>query len=440
MDGKFKKKIDDNKAVVGIIGLGYVGLPLVHEFVENGFSTIGFDIDHAKITALQKSESYIRHIDAGAIAAMKQSKIFEATTDFGRLDEPDVIIICVPTPLTPQREPDLTYVISTTRSISAALRKDQLVIFESTSYPGTTDEVLLPILEESGLKCGRDFFLAYSPEREDPGNAAFKTKMIPKVIGGADCESIDRAYYIYSRIFSKIIPVSSAKTAEAVKILENIFRSVNIALVNELKVIYDKMGIDIWEVIEAAKTKPFGFMPFYPGPGPGGHCIPVDPFFLSWKAREYECSIRFIELAGEINTSMPEYIIDKLTSALNEKGKALKNSSILVLGLAYKENLDDIRESPSLKLLKLLKLKGAVIRYHDPFVPQIMKTRKYPDLEGMRSVDLTPGLIGSFDAVLIATAHSNVDYENVVREAQLVVDTRNATGNISFGREKIIKA
>jgi UDP-N-acetyl-D-glucosamine dehydrogenase len=346
----------------------------------------------------------------------------------------------VPTPLTPQREPDLSYIVNTGDSIRPYLKKGHLVILESTTWPGTTDEVLGPILEKSGLSCGTDFFLAFSPEREDPGNKEFTTRTVPKVVGGTNEDSGARAIALYREIFEKVVPVSSTRVAEAVKLSENIFRSVNIALVNELKMIYTRMGIDVWEVIEAAKTKPFGYMPFYPGPGLGGHCIPIDPFYLTWKAREYECPTRFIEIAGEINTAMPAYVIDRLMHALNDRGKALKGSTVLVIGVAYKKDIDDMRESPSLKLLDLLFEKGAEPSYYDPCIPVIPVTRKYRKFEGMQSIALTPETVRSYDAVLIATDHSDVDYDMLVGHAQLVIDSRNATKHVRAGREKIVKA
>jgi len=440
MDSAFKKSVDQRDITIGVIGLGYVGLPLVLEFVKKGFHVAGFDIDRSKIDLLLAGKSYIRHIGKAAVGTMIRSGRFEGTTDFSRLADVAVILICVPTPLTVQREPDMSFIIATAEALYPHLHAGQLVVLESTTYPGTTEEILLPILEKSGLRAGKDFFLAFSPEREDPGNASFSTSTIPKVVGGYNQESGERASYLYRQIIVETVPVSSTRAAEAVKILENIFRSVNIALVNELKIIYSRMGIDIWEVIDAAKTKPFGFMPFYPGPGLGGHCIPIDPFYLTWKAREYGCSTKFIELAGEINTAMPLHVINELMNALNEQGKALKNSSVLVIGLSYKKDIDDIRESPSLKLLEILKTKGASVAYHDPYVPQMKKTRDYHMLEGLKSVELTPETIGRFDAVLISTAHSSIDYGELVRHAQLVVDTRNATKDVKEGSEKIRKA
>ncbi len=440
MDTNIKEKIDRRTFCVGIIGLGYVGLPIIFESVNQGFQTIGFDIDQRKVDMLLEGKTYIKHFPDETIKTINETGKFTATSDFSLINSVDCILICVPTPLTAHREPDMSYVMSTTETMYPYLKRGQIVVLESTTYPGTTDEVMLPILEKSGLKCGRDFYLAYSPEREDPGNTEYSTRKIPKVVGGHDHESCENAAYLYKQLVDEVITVSSARVAEAVKLTENIFRSVNIALVNELKVIYKKMDIDIWEVIDAAKTKPFGFMPFYPGPGLGGHCIPIDPFYLTWKAREYGCSTRFIEIAGEINTSMPHYVIQELTHALNEQGKPLKNASVLIIGLAYKKDMDDMRESPTLELLESLHAKGAKPDYYDPYIPYIIKTRKHPSLVGMESVHLTPETVQSYDAVLIATDHSVIDYDQLVRDAQLIIDTRNATKNVTREREKIYKA
>ncbi len=440
MDRSFQEKTDKRELKIGVIGLGYVGLPLVMAFVDKGFPVTGFDIDVSKIEMLNKGQSYLKHIDDSAIAVLRDSTLFEPITDFDRIGEVDIIIICVPTPLTAHREPDLRFITKTAEAIAPRLRKDQLVTLESTTYPGTSEEVLLPILETSGLVCGKDFHLAYSPEREDPGNANFSTAQIPKVVGGHTAEACERATYLFGQVIAQAIPVSSLKTAEAVKLTENIFRSINIALVNELKMIYTKMGIDVWEVIDAAKTKPFGYMPFYPGPGLGGHCIPIDPFYLTWKAREFDTQTKFIEIAGEINTSMPNYVVQELMNALNDNGKALKTSRILIIGLAYKKDVGDYRESPSLKLLELLEDKVGRVDFHDPFIPELGDTREYKRFSGMKSVDLNAESVGSYDAVLIATDHSNIDYAALVRDAQLVVDTRNATKTVTEGREKIYKA
>jgi len=440
MNRDIQEKIDDRSWRVGVIGLGYVGLPLAFESVNQGFRTLGFDVDHAKVDMLMAGKTYIRHFPDETICAANATGRFSATTDFTRIGEVDCILICVPTPLTPNREPDMSYIESTVGTIYPYITKGQLIVLESTTYPGTTDEVMLPILEKSGLTCGVDFYLAYSPEREDPGNKEYSTKTIPKVVGGHTREACDIATYFYKQLVVDAIPVSSTRVAEAVKLTENIFRSVNIALVNELKMIYTKMGIDIWEVIDAAKTKPFGFMPFYPGPGLGGHCIPIDPFYLTWKAREYGIWTRFIEIAGEINTFMPQYVIQELMNALNSRGTALMNARILVIGVAYKSDVDDMRESPSLELLDILFSKGAVPSYHDTYIPEIIVTRKHPALAGMKSVPLTPESIASFDAVLISTAHSDIDYNMVVEHARLVIDTRNATKTITCHRDKIFKA
>ena len=422
-------KVRDKSALIGVIGLGYVGLPLIIAFENAGFKVTGFDIDPEKIVLLNEGRSYIKHIPGERIKTLKEHGNFHATTDFSLLKQMDCIIICVPTPLNKQREPDLSYVFNTTRTIAKSLRQGQLVSLESTTYPGTTDEDMRAILEETGLKAGRDFYLAFSPEREDPNNKDFTTSTIPKVVGGYTAACLDHANALYSAIIQKTVPVSSTKVAEATKLLENIYRAVNIALVNELKILFDRMGIDICEVIDAAKTKPFGFQAFYPGPGLGGHCIPIDPFYLTWKAREYDFHTKFIELAGEINTSMPYYVIEKVMHALNEKGKSIKTSKILVLGLAYKKDIDDTRESPSLKLIELLMQNGADVDYNDPYVPQTRKMRMY-DLK-KTSVPVTEETLKQYDCVLIATDHSSYDYQFIVNNALLVVDTRNATRNIT---------
>ncbi|MCY2930946.1 MAG: nucleotide sugar dehydrogenase [Planctomycetota bacterium] len=432
------KKIRNKKAVVGVIGLGYVGLPLVREFTRGGATVIGFDIDAAKIKALAAGKSYIGHISDKVVKDMIASKRFRATSDYRELRHVDCILICVPTPLSKMREPDLGPVVATAESISANLRKGQLVVLESTTYPGTTREVVMPILEKSGLKAGQDFYLAFSPEREDPGRKDYSTRTIPKVVGGLDAASLELATACYELAVETVVPVSTCEAAEAAKILENTYRCVNIALVNELKVLFDKMGIDVWEVIRAASTKPFGFSPFYPGPGLGGHCIPIDPFYLSWKARQYGLTTRFIELAGEVNVGMPEWVVHKVTLALNDRGKAVKDARILVLGLAYKKDIDDIRESPSFELIELLHARGARVEYNDPFVPKTHKMRKY-DL-GMKSVPLTKARLKAFDAVLISTDHSSYDYQFIVDNSALVVDTRNATKNVKRARGKVVKA
>ena len=433
-----EEKIEGAQAIVGVIGLGYVGLPLARVFALANFRTRGFDIDPAKVEKLNRGESYLKTVPAERVRQIRKLGTFEATTDFSRLAECDAIIICVPTPLTPTRDPDLSFVVDSVRAVGRNLRKGQLVVLESTTYPGTTDEVAKPILEETGLVCGKDFFLAFSPEREDPGNRDFHTTIIPKVVGGVDEASGRLAQKLYGKVIEKIVPVSSAKVAEAAKILENVYRCINIALVNELKMVFDRMGIDVWEVIAAAGTKPFGFQAFYPGPGLGGHCIPIDPFYLSWKAREYGCHARFIELAGEINTGMPHYVIGKLTEALNSKGKAVQGSRVLVLGIAYKKDIDDLRESPAMELLELLGGMGAEVLYNDPYLPSTPRTRRH-DL-GLKSQELTPKLLRGVDCVLIATDHSAYDWEKICADAPLIVDTRNATKDVATAKGKVWKA
>lgn len=435
---KLQSAIRDKKALVGVVGLGYVGLPLVRAFVEAGFRTIGFDVDAAKVERLVAGRSYIKHIPDRWIEECLAGDRFVPTADLRRLGEADAILICVPTPLSDSRDPDLTYVEETARAIAATLRPGQLIVLESTTYPGTTRDVLLPILESAGLKAGSDFFLAYSPEREDPGNADYGASRIPKVVGGLDAATGALAESLYSQAVVRIVPVSSPEVAEACKILENTYRAVNIALVNELKMLYDRMGIDVWEVIEAAKTKPFGFQAFYPGPGLGGHCIPIDPFYLTWVARKHGLPTRFIELAGEINTRMPEYVVERVIRELNDRGRAMKGAKICILGVAYKKDVDDPRESPSFVLMDLLRERGVELSYSDPHVPRLPKMRhhKVADLE---SQELTPNFLASLDCALIATDHSAFDYAAIVRHAPLVIDTRNATLGVSEGREKIIK-
>jgi UDP-N-acetyl-D-glucosamine dehydrogenase len=428
-------------ATIGVIGLGYVGLPLVGAMVRAGFPVLGLDIDEQKVRTLNAGRSYIHHLPDALIAELRASGRFEASADFARLDGLDAILICVPTPLSRHREPDLTYVERTAEAIAARLRPGQLVVLESTTYPGTTRDVVKPILERSGLRSEQDFFLAYSPEREDPGNAAFTTTRIPKVVGGDGPRALRAACTLYDQFVGQTVPVSSAGVAEAVKLTENIFRAVNIALVNELKVVYDAMGISIWEVIDAAKTKPFGFMPFYPGPGLGGHCIPIDPFYLTWKAREHDIATRFIELAGEINTAMPRYVVERLARELDARcGKGLNGASILVVGVAYKKNVDDLRESPALSIMDLLAARGAKVAYADPYVPVIAATRKHPRSAGQRAVALDPATVATFDAVLIVTDHDAIDYDALVAAARLVVDTRNATRNVREHRDRIVLA
>jgi len=418
------RRIDAHEVYIGIIGQGYVGLPLALTFVEKGFRVLGFDVDAEKVAALNRGECYIRHVDRVRVKRARETNFFEATADFTRLHEPDAILICVPTPLTAQKEPDLTYVRQTAESIRRHLRRGQLIVLESTTYPGTTDELVRGVLEQGGLTAGVDFFLAFSPEREDPGNKSHSTPTIPKVVGGIDGVSGDVAQRLYDAAVAKTVRVSSARVAEATKLTENIFRAVNIALVNELKIVYDKMGIDIWEVLDAASTKPFGFMRFNPGPGWGGHCIPLDPFYLAWKAREYGVSTKFIELAGEVNVRMPEYVVGKLQAALNDCGRAVKGAKVLVLGLAYKKDIDDPRESPAFEVMhELLKL-GADVSYHDPFVPVAPKMRSWPNLPAMTSRPLTPEVLSSADVALLITDHSIVDYDLVLKNAPLIVDTR----------------
>jgi UDP-N-acetyl-D-glucosamine dehydrogenase len=420
-------RIAARTATVAIIGLGYVGLPLARIFVERGFPVLGFDTDPAKVDALAAGRSYIHHIGPEVIGALNATGRFSVTADAARLGEADALLICVPTPLTRHREPDMTYVVATAETIAATLRPGQLVILESSTYPGTTAEVVKPILERAGLRSGSDIFLAYSPEREDPGNIDHSTSRIPKVVGAEGEEALALSLALYDAVVPRTVPVSSAATAEAVKLTENIFRAVNIALVNELKQIYAAMGIDVWEVINAAATKPFGFMPFWPGPGLGGHCIPIDPFYLTWKAREHEVATRFIELAGEINTAMPRWVVQRLADALNDRaGKGLKGARILLLGAAYKKNVDDMRESPTLKIIELLEERGAVVDYHDPYVPEIRPSREYPHLAGRRSVPWDLGAFGGYDAAMIVTDHDGLDYAGLVAAMRLVVDTRNA--------------
>jgi UDP-N-acetyl-D-glucosamine dehydrogenase len=433
---------------VAIIGCGYVGLPLALRFAEAGHRVTGFDTDPHKVNMLNAGRSYIEHIPQTKIQQFVNSRHFAATADFERLKEMDAIIICVPTPLDERRDPDLSYVEQTAASIQPHLQKGQLVVLESTTYPGTTEELVLPILEKNGLRCpiaaglenenvACDFWLAFSPEREDPGNKQYGLAQIPKVVGGVNPPSGRAAVSLYAQVVARVVPVSSTRAAEMAKLLENIFRCVNIAMVNELKMLSLRMGIDIWEVIDAASTKPFGFMPFYPGPGLGGHCIPVDPFYLSWKAREYDFSTRFIELAGEVNTAMPYHVVDAIAAALNNHGKSLKGAKVLILGVAYKKDVDDLRESPSLKIMQLLQGRGAQLDYNDPYFPQLHKMRHY-NYENMKSVQLSPKTIGGYDAVIVATDHSVYDYSTIVDAAKLVVDTRNATRRVMRHRDKIV--
>ncbi len=436
---RLEQQIRDQSATVGIIGLGYVGLPLVRALVESGYRTLGFDVDSAKVALLAQGQSYIAHVSADSVADWMAQGSFSATADLARLAEPDVLLICVPTPLDESRNPDLSSVAATARQIAAVLRPGQLVVLESSTYPGTTRDVVLPILATSGLRVGEDFFLAYSPEREDPGNPDFSTRRIPRVVGGMDPASRRLAELLYRPVVVEVVPVSSCEVAEACKILENTYRSVNIALVNELKMLFDRMGLDVWEVIEAAKTKPFGFQAFYPGPGLGGHCIPIDPFYLSWVARKHGLTTRFIELAGEINTDMPRHVVEKLMAALNEQAKPLKGSKILLLGVAYKRDVDDPRESPAFVLFERLGAAGAVLAYNDPHIPRLPAMRHY-DVPDLSSTPLSAEVLADQDCVLIVTDHSAYDYEFIVRHARLVLDTRNATRHVTEGREKIRRA
>lgn len=432
------QKIKSHSARVGVIGLGYVGLPLVIRFAEESFSVTGFDVDKKKVAKLNSRQSYIHHIPDSRIEELVKTGKFSATTDYSYIRDMDALLICVPTPLNDQKEPEMKYVKATSRVIKRYLRKGQLIILESTTYPGTTREILLPILKSNGMTVGEDVFLAYSPEREDPGNPHFHTKNTPKVVGGITPACTEAASALYKDIIDQTVLVSSPEVAEFSKLLENIFRSVNIALVNELKILADRMQVDIWEIIDTASTKPFGFMRFTPGPGLGGHCIPIDPYYLSWKARELDFNAHFIELAGEVNTSMPQYIISRLADALNDKGKCLNHSKICILGLAYKKDTDDVRESPALEIIKILKQKKADVFYNDPYVPRTYKMRKY-DFK-LTSSDLTESFLKQMDAVLIITGHSAYDYDWIVQHASLVVDTRNAAKEVRSGREKIIKA
>jgi UDP-N-acetyl-D-glucosamine dehydrogenase len=431
----------ERKATLGIVGMGYVGLPLTLAAAAVGYRVLGFDIDPQKVDWINRGKSYLKHIGSKQITSAVREQRLRATADFQEIGSVDAIIICVPTPLTANREPDLSFIERTTEAIAPYLRKDQLVVLESTTWPGTTVEVVKPILERTGLKCGEDFYLAFSPEREDPGNVDFSTRTIPKVVGGDDENSQKLVAALYGSIMSHTVAVSSTKAAEAVKLTENIFRAVNIALVNELKVVYDAMGIDVWEVIEAAKTKPFGYTAFYPGPGLGGHCIPIDPFYLTWKAREYEISTRFIELAGEINTHMPHYVVDKLVRALDRRvGRGLANSRILILGVAYKKNIDDIRESPALKLIELIEARGASVDYYDPHVPTIPKSREHGHLAGRSSVAWEKDSLRQYHAVVIATDHDAVDYRELCEAATLIIDTRNACQRAGCAGPNVIKA
>ncbi|MGZ3604502.1 MAG: nucleotide sugar dehydrogenase [Thermodesulfobacteriota bacterium] len=432
------EKILTKEALIGIVGMGYVGLPLVLRFCEEDFRVLGFDVDSRKVATLKRGKSYLKSISSSRISQFIRSGRFDATDDFSRLGELDCILICVPTPLTEKMEPDLQYIEKTIESVRERIRKGQLIVLESTTYPGTTEELILPRLKSGGLKVGQDFFLAFSPEREDPGNKRFTTHQIPKVVAGVtpSCQKVVTA--LYRQIIKEVVPVSSPRVAELTKLLENIYRSVNIALVNELKMLADRMGIDIWEVIEAASTKPFGFSPFYPGPGMGGHCIPIDPFYLSWKAREYDFTTRFIFLAGEINVHVPYYVVAKIQDALNGRGKSIKGARILILGVAYKKDVDDARESPALAIMSLLQKKGAAILYHDPYIPALPHFRKY--YFKLKSSPLTQELLQGIDAAVVVTDHSCIDYSWVVKHAPLVIDTRNVTKDMKQWKKKIVKA
>lgn len=434
------KKIEDRSYKVGIVGLGYVGLPLMWTFHQNDIEVKGFDIDERKIECLDKGEPYIKHLGEEMMGVLAKSDKCFATTDFTELSSVDAVIMCVPTPLDEHREPDMSYVIDTTEVIGENLRKGQLVILESTTYPGTTEELIIPILEDkSGLRAGEDFYVAYSPEREDPGNPNFNTAKIPKVVGGHGEDALKVALALYNTSIVETVPVSDTKTAEAVKITENVFRSVNIALVNELKIVFQKMGIDVHEVLEAAATKPFGFMKFSPGPGLGGHCIPIDPFYLTWKAREFGENTRFIELAGEINTAMPSYVVNQTMLALNEKGKSVNGSKVLLIGLAYKPDVDDMRESPTFELMDIFKSLGADVDYFDSYIPVILPTREHKDWTGKESISWDLDLIKGYDAVVISTNHSNIDYNELLENSNLIIDTRNSFPVNQTGRNTKIK-
>jgi UDP-N-acetyl-D-glucosamine dehydrogenase len=436
-----RTSIAKKTAAVAVCGMGYVGLPLSRAITEHGFPVVGLDIDNEKVVKLNAGESYIRHIPPDSVKAMLKTGRFRASSEFGETANADIVILCVPTPLNRHREPDLSYVTSTAEVIARNARPGQLIILESTTYPGTTTEVLGQIFAGCGLASGRDIFLAFSPEREDPGNPNYETTTIPKIVGGQGAFALELAASFYRSFIKTVVPVSSPSAAEAVKLTENIFRAVNIALVNELKIIYAKMGIDIWEVIEAAKTKPFGFMAFYPGPGLGGHCIPIDPFYLAWKAREFDITTRFIELAGQINAAMPQHVIARLADELDRRfSKGLNGARILILGIAYKKNVDDMRESPTLKLMQLLENRCASVDYFDPYIPEIPKTREHPEFAGRTSIAFDPTVLGQYDAALIATDHDNVDYQMLVDRSQLIIDTRNVCERCGLKSDKVAKA
>ena len=424
--------------MIGVLALGYVGLPLLRSFFDAGFKVIGFDVDPEKVRMLRAGENYLKHLGEDLVREMSESDRFEATDDFSRLGEPDAVMVCVPTPLGKHQEPDLSYVERSADDIAKTLRPGQLIVLESTTYPGTTREIVLPRLEAGGLRCGKDFFLAYSPEREDPGRKDHNTQTIPKLVGGIDQASGDLATSMYRKAIKQVVPVSNAEVAESAKILENVYRAVNIALVNEMKVILDKMGVDVWEVIDAAATKPFGYQAFYPGPGLGGHCIPIDPFYLTWKAREVGQPTRFIELAGHVNHEMPEYVVQRTQLALNDRGQSVKGAKVLVLGLAYKPDVDDVRESPSFELIERLGALGALVDYHDPHIPATHKMRKH-DL-GMKSVEFSAEGLADYDCVLIATHHSAYDWELIGQKARLIVDTRGAMRGVTGATAQIVTA
>lgn len=433
--------LSDRSATAGIIGLGYVGLPLAVATARQGFSTIGFDIDPSKMEQINSGESYIDAVSREELSRLVSAGALTATNDLDRLGECDVVVICVPTPLSRHRDPDLSFIENTGKDIAKRLRTGQLVVLESTTYPGTTREILKPILESGGLVSGRDFFLGFSPEREDPGNASFETATIPKVVAGDGAYANELMIAFYGAVVDRVVPVSSPDVAEAVKITENVFRAVNIALVNELKLIYGAMGIDVWEVIRAAATKPFGYMPFYPGPGLGGHCIPIDPFYLTWRAREFEISTRFIELAGEINTAMPNHVVDVLARAIDERlNIAVSVAKVLIVGLSYKKNVNDTRESPTFRLISLLESRGATVSFHDPYVPTIPNTREHPEFSGRSSTAISSDSVRQFDAILIATDHDNIDYELIAGDAKLIVDTRNAMAQRGLRGSNVVQA
>src|SRR6202140_133323 len=431
------RRIKKSEIRAGVIGLGYVGLPLAVELARAGYSVVGLDVDERKVEAIERGTSYIPDVQDARLADLVAADRLHATNDFAALQELDTVNICVPTPLRKTKDPDVSYMVAAVEQVARYLHPGMLVILESTTYPGTTEELVRPMLEATGLKAGRDFFLAFSPERIDPGNAQFHTANVPKVVGGTTGTCAELASALYQRAIERVVTVGSTQSAEMVKLLENTFRAVNIGLVNEIAMMCDTLGIDVWEVVDAAATKPFGFMPFYPGPGLGGHCIPVDPYYLSWKAREYDFATRFIELAGEVNTAMPYHVVDAIASALNDRQKSLKGSRVLVLGVAYKKDVDDLRESPSLKILELLTTRGAKIDYNDPYFPEIQKLRHY-NFEGMKSVQLDPKMLAGYDCALIATDHTSYDYPMIVESSQLVIDSRNATRRIARHRNKII--